>query len=81
MLTGQFVKNFRPGVNVWQVLIAESAVPIRSRDRSVPSALADVIDRALVESPRLYYSSAAALRRDIIAALSDGVKTYCRGIL
>lgn len=81
MLTGQFVKNFRPGVNVWQVLIAESAVPIRNRDRSIPSALAEVIDRALAESPRLYYSSAAALRKDIIAALPDSVKTYCRGIL
>ena len=81
MLTGQFVKNFRPGVNVWQVLITESAVPIRNRDRSIPSALADVIDRALAESPRLYYTSAAALRRDIIAALPDSVKTYCRGIL
>ena len=81
MLTGQFVKNFRPGVNVWQVLITESAVPIRNRDRSVPAALADVIDRALAESPRLHYASAAALRRDIVAALPDGVKTYCRGIL
>ena len=81
MLTGKFVKNFRPGVNIWQVLITEAAVPILDRDRSIPASLAAVIDRALAENPRLYYSSAAALRRDIITALPESIKNYCRGIL
>ena len=81
MLTGQFVKNYRPSVNVWQVLITEPAVPIRDRNRNIPSALAEVIDRALVENPRLYYSSAAAFRKDLVAALPAGVRTYCKGIL
>ena len=81
MLTGQFTKNDRPSVNVWQVLITESAVPIRNRNRDIPSALAEVIDRALVENPRLYYSSAAAFRKDLVAALPAGVRTYCKGIL
>ena len=81
MVTGQFVKNFRPGVNVWQVLIAESAVPIRKRDPSVPRDLADVIDLALAESPRLHYSSAGELRRDLAAALPGSVRTYCEDIL
>ena len=81
MVTGQFAKNFRPGVNVWQVLIAESAVPIRKRDPSVPRDLAEVIDLALAESPGLHYSSAAELRRDLIAALPGSVRTYCEDIL
>ncbi len=81
MLTGKFVKNFRPGVNMWQVLIMEDAVPIRDRNSSVPAALAVVIDRALKEKPKLYYDSAAALRKDIAAALPAGVRNYCKGIL
>lgn len=81
MVTGTFAKNFRPGVNVWQVLIAESAVPIRKRDPSVPKDLAEVIDRALAESPGLYYSSAAQLRRDLAAALPGSVRAYCEDIL
>ena len=81
MVTGTFAKNFGPGVNVWQVLIAESAVPIRKRDPSVPKDLAEVIDRALAESPGLYYSSAASLWRDLAAALPGSVRAYCEDIL
>ncbi len=81
MLTGTFPKRFRPGVNVFQVLIMEEAVPIRERNPAIPSALAAVIDRALKERPALPYSSAAALRKDLAEALPANVRAYCRGIL
>ncbi len=81
MLTGTFPKNFRPGVNVFQVLIMEAAVPIRDRNPSVPEGIARVIDRALVERPKLTYSSAADLRRDLVSVLPQNVKNYCRKIL
>ena len=81
MLTGKFAKDFRPGVNPWQVIIAESAIPIRKRNPNVPERMAAVIDKALVERPKIGYTSAGALRRDLIAALPNDVKDYCRGIL
>lgn len=81
MLTGQFVKNYRPGVNMWQVLVTEAAIPIQQRERSIPSAIARVIDDALTERPRLKYTSAAQLRKDLAAALPEGVRNYCRKIL
>ena len=81
MLTGKVPKDFRPGVNVWQVLILEDAIPIRRRNPAIPEKLAAVIDRALTENPRLFYSSAAALRRDLIAALPETVKSYCKEVL
>lgn len=81
MLTGAFPKNFRPGKNVWQIIVAEAAVPIRDRDSSVPQSLAKVIDRALVEQPAIGYASAAAFRKDIVAALPENVKQAVKGVL
>ncbi len=81
MLTGQFPKNFRQGVNMWQILVTESATPIRQRDPSVPERLAQVIDRALVERPVIGCNSAAALRYDIIRALPEGTRNYCMDII
>ena len=81
MLTGQFPKNFRQGVNMWQILVTESATPIWQRDPSVPERLAQVIDRALVERPVIGCNSAAALRYDIIRALPEGTRNYCMDII
>ena len=81
MLTGAFPKNFRQGKNPWQIIVGESAVPIRERDRNIPPKLAAVIDKALVEQPEIGCKTAAALRRDIIAALPDNVKAAVKGVL
>ena len=81
MITGEYPKNFRQGVNIWQVIIMEPCIPIRQRDDSVPAEMAKVIDRALVEDPAIGYKSAAALRKDLAAALPANVKDYCKDIL
>lgn len=81
MLTGQFPKNFRPGGNMWQAIVTESAVPIRDRDYSVPRELARVIDAALVEKPEIGCKSASEFRRNIIKALPEDTKLYCRGLI
>lgn len=73
LLTGTAPKPFSPGKNAWQVILQESAVPIRKRDKTVPKPLAAVIDRALRDDPEIGYQTAAALRADIIAALPDDV--------
>ncbi|CAM5478728.1 hypothetical protein GCM10010329_29980 [Streptomyces spiroverticillatus] len=62
MLTGQLPREFPRAKDPWQVVLQETAVPIRRRDPSVPGALAEVIDRALVERPRIGFQSAAELR-------------------
>ena len=81
MLTGMPPKNLKPQPLLWQSLVQESAVPIRQRNSSIPTGIASVIDRALVERPEIGYKSAAALRRDIIAALPYETRAYCKGIL
>ena len=81
MLTGQFPKNFRRGVNPWQIIVSENAVPIRQRSPQIPERLAKVIDQALIERPEIGCRSAAELRKNIIASLSQNVRTYCKGVL
>lgn len=81
MLTGALPKNFRPGKNVWQIIVSESAVPIRSRNASIPKQLAAVIDKALEEQPEIGYLSAAAFRKDIVSALPDSVRNAVRGVI
>ena len=81
MLTGMPPKNLKPQPFLWQSLVQESAVPIRQRNSSIPAKIAAVIDRALVEKPEIGYKTAAALRRDIVAALPPETRAYCKGIL
>jgi serine/threonine-protein kinase len=81
MLTGAFPKNFRPGKNVWQIIVSEPAVPIRDRNAAIPQQLAAVIDKALREQPEIGYKSAAAFRKDIIAALPGNVKNAVKGVI
>ena len=81
MLTGMPPKNLKPQPLLWQSLVQEPAVPIRKRNSAIPARIAEVIDRALVERPEIGCKTAAALRRDIIAALPAETKAYCKGIL
>ena len=81
MLTGMPPKNLKPQPLLWQSLVQETAVPIRQRNSSIPAGIASVIDRALIEKPEIGCKTAAALRRDIIAALPAETRAYCKGIL
>lgn len=81
MLTGMFAKNFRPGKNVWQIIVTEPAVPIRDRNAAIPQQLAAVIDKALCEQPEIPYKSAISFRKGIIAALPGNVINAVRGAI
>ena len=81
MLTGAFPKNFRPGKNAWQIIVNEPAVPIRDRNTTIPRELAAVIDKSLREQPEIGYKSAAAFRKDIVAALPEHVKNAVKGVI
>jgi len=62
LLTGQSPRNFAKKLDIWDELLRQSAVPIRERDKAIPPKLAEVIDAALVEVPRIGFQSAAEFK-------------------
>lgn len=69
MLTGQPPRDFTAVAGEWAVVLETGAVPVRERDRSVPAALAHVVDRALVDEPAIGYRTARELREALLAVL------------
>jgi serine/threonine-protein kinase len=63
MLTGYTPRDFPTGRDPWRVVLQDQPVPIRQRDRSLPAALAEVIDEALRDQPAIGFRTAAALRQ------------------
>lgn len=81
MLTGNYPKNITRGKDPWEVVVRESAVPIRHRNPAVPDALARVIDRALVDDPAIYYQSVTGFRRDLVAALPNDILNHVAEVI
>jgi serine/threonine protein kinase len=69
MLTGAVPRDFPRGKDPWQVVLTTRAAPIRQRDPSIPKRLAEVIDRALIDSPEIPFKSAADFKRALEAVL------------
>lgn len=69
MLTGCVARDFPKGKDIWQVVLETSAVPIRKRNASIPKRLAEVIDAALVDQPKIQFTSAAELKRALKGAI------------
>ena len=69
MLTGAAPRDFRPGKDPWTILLQESPVPIRQRNRTIPKKLAHVIDAALIDNPSITFTSAAEFKRALEDAL------------
>ncbi|MFC4014184.1 protein kinase [Nonomuraea purpurea] len=67
-LTGAYPRDFTPAKDVWQTVLQSPAVPIRRRDPSIPSPLADVIDHALGERPAIGFQTATDFRQALLAA-------------
>jgi serine/threonine-protein kinase len=63
LLTGRFPRDFPPGEDPVQVVLRTSRQPIRQRNASIPPRLAEVIDEALVDEPRIPFRTAAELRQ------------------
>jgi hypothetical protein len=70
MLTRQFARDFRPGVDPLQVILKGGTVPLRARDPRLPIALADVLDQALSDDVAARHPTAAELRDDLARALA-----------
>ncbi|MFH8376586.1 protein kinase domain-containing protein [Streptomyces cyaneofuscatus] len=68
-LTGRYPRDFTSGTDAWQTVLQSPPIPLRRRMRSVPAALADVIDHALQERPDIGFQTAYELRQELAAAL------------
>ncbi len=69
MLTAETPRDFPRGKDVWQAVLETEPVPIRRRDASLPSRLAEVIDKALIDRPAISFKTAADFKKALLAAL------------
>lgn len=59
MLTGRFAREFA-GTDPWLALLQTQPIPIRLRNPSIPKALAELIDLALVDRPHIHFKKACS---------------------
>lgn len=64
MLTGYIPRDLNDR-DPFLAVLRNDPVPIRDRDRRIPPLLAEVIDRALLDRPRLYFKRATAFKQAI----------------
>jgi hypothetical protein len=69
MLTGRFPRDFPKGEDPIRVVLNTAAVPIHKRAAKIPKRLAQVIDEALIDKPRITMTSAAELAAALREAL------------
>lgn len=62
VLTGEFPRNL-VGKDPIFVVLQTDAVPILDRTSAIPKPLAQVIDRALIDNPEIYYKTAAEFKQ------------------
>jgi serine/threonine protein kinase len=68
LLTHKFVRRFVKDNDIWKQILELDAVPIRDRDPRIPPRLAEVIDTALCESPKIGFQTAAELKKALQGA-------------
>jgi serine/threonine protein kinase len=68
MLTSQTPHDFPRGRDPIEIILRGGIIPIRRRDRSIPKKVAEVIDRALLNSPSDRYQDAAEMREALAKA-------------
>jgi serine/threonine-protein kinase len=69
-LCGHPPRTLPPGRDPWLAVWTSQPVPLLDRGVPVPTALARVVDEALVDQPAIRFTSAAALR----TALTDAYR-------
>ncbi|NET72506.1 MAG: serine/threonine protein kinase, partial [Sphaerospermopsis sp. SIO1G2] len=68
MLTGYFPRNFTG--DPWLAVLQNDPVSILKRNQTVPKKLAEVIDTALVEKPKITFQTAAEFKQALINSMS-----------
>jgi serine/threonine-protein kinase len=62
LVTGFFPRDFPRGKDKWQVVLQTDPVPIRQRNPAIAARLAEVIDLALTDRPRIHFKTARELK-------------------
>jgi serine/threonine protein kinase len=65
LLTGLTPRDFPRGCDPMEVVLRGEIIPIRKRDPQIPAPLAEVIEKAILASPKERYQDAA----EMLAAL------------
>lgn len=71
MITGTFPRNF-DGKDPYLVVLQSEPVPIRRREATIPQALAELIDLALVDNPAMYFKNASTFKQSL-ASIRDNL--------
>jgi serine/threonine protein kinase len=69
MVTGRYPRKYTKTSDPWLTTLKTPIIPIRTRDDSVPVALAAIIDQALIDQPEIYYKSAADFKNDLLKVI------------
>ena len=69
MLTSRFPRDMRRGQDPMEAILHGQIVPVRKRDSSIPTKVAEVIDRALDNSAKNRYKDATEMRKALAKAL------------
>lgn len=69
MLTAHYPRDFSASIDPVQVLLNSDAIPIKHRDSSIPTRLAEVIDSALMDRPEIHFKTAAQLKEALEGAV------------
>lgn len=69
MLTGFQPRDFPARKDPWQVVLQDPAVPVRDRTPSIPAAVAEVIDEALLERPAIGFRTVDAFSKALRRAI------------
>jgi len=69
MLTGKGPRNFRNGINDFEVILRESVIPIRKRNSDISKKIANVIDQSLEDNLKKRYKSAIEFHDELRSAI------------
>ncbi len=69
MLTGGYPRDFSNNADPFLVVLQQSAMPIRVKDKSIPKELGELIDLALVDQPEIYFKSATEFKQALLNVL------------
>jgi hypothetical protein len=70
MLTGTTPRDFPPSTDPILVVLQKPPVPVRQRNPALPRRLAEVIDEALIDNPRITVTSADTFKQALQEAMS-----------
>ena len=68
MLTGAYPRDLK-GNNQLAAILATKPVPIRQRNASIPKPLADLIDLALIDEPKIHFRNALAFKQALLSVV------------